>query len=30
MSYDVHSLFKSIPIEHATTIIRKHLEQDKD
>ena len=30
MSYDVHSLFTSIPIDPATTIIRKHLEQDKD
>ena len=30
MSYDVHSLFTSIPIDPAITIIRKHLEQDKD
>ena len=30
MSYYVHSLFTSIPIDPAITIIRKHLEQDKD
>ena len=30
MSCDVHSLFTSIPIDPAITIIRKHLEQDKD
>ena len=30
MSYDVHSLFTSIPVDPAITIIRKHLEQDKD
>ena len=29
MSYDVSSLFTSIPIDPAITIIRKHLEQDK-
>ena len=28
--YDVHSLFTFIPIDPAITIIRKHLEQDKD
>ena len=30
MSYDVNSLFTSIPIDPAITIIKKHLEQDKD
>ena len=30
MSYDVHSLFTSIPIDPAITIIRKQLEQDKE
>ena len=30
MSFDVNSLFTSIPINPAITIIRKHLEQDKD
>ena len=30
MSYDVNSLFTSILIDPAITIIRKHLEQDKD
>ena len=30
MSYDVHSLFTSIPIDPAITIIRRQLEQDKD
>ena len=30
MSCDVHSLFTSIPIAPAITIIRKHLEQDKE
>ena len=30
MSYDVNSLFTSIPIDPAITIIRRHLEPDKD
>ena len=30
MSYDVKALFTSIPIGPTTSIIRKHLEQDKD
>ena len=30
MSYDVHSLFTSIPIDPAISIIRRQLEQDKD
>ena len=30
MSYDVYSLFTSIPIDPAISIIRRQLEQDKD
>ena len=30
MSYDVNSLFTSIPIDPDINIIKKHLEQDKD
>ena len=30
MSYDVHSLFTSTPIDPAISIIRRQLEQDKD
>ena len=30
MSYDVKALFKSVPIQPATKIIKKHLEEDKD
>ena len=30
MSYDVSALFKSIPIEPAINIIKKHLEEDKE
>ena len=29
MSYDVHALFTSIPIDPAIAIIRRQLEQDK-
>ena len=30
MSFDVEALFTSVPIEPAISIIKKHLEEDKD